>query len=58
MAKKKRGGGAFELQKRLKYPDNNVEKLCQIFRVTSELRKDVNIFNYKYPLDVNVWSEK
>lgn len=27
-----------------KYPDDNMEKLCEIFRVTFELRKD----NYQH----------
>lgn len=38
------------LQKTIKYPDDNVEKLCEVSQVFG--RKGVNIFHYKSPLEM------
>lgn len=38
--------GDFALQARLTYPDDGFEKLCEVFWVTYEWGKDVNISHY------------
>lgn len=47
MAKnRKLQGFAFQHEK---YPDDNVKQLCEVFRVTSQWRKYVDISHYKSP---------
>lgn len=33
-------------------PNDNIEKLCEVFRVTLKWKKDVKISHYKFPKEI------